>query len=120
MIIVEYKNNDNNMENMDMEFAGRALVHRENAIAMADWLKSQPNLEELMQKANPPLDSEEQELIHHLMSGGGEGSNVSLDQEEGNITTGGSGADWYVATSDDKREKIKKAVSRMPGAPTVT
>lgn len=68
---------------------------------------------------NPPLDNEEQELIHQLMSGGGEGSNISLDQEGGNTTIGGSGADWYVATSDDKRESIKKAVGRIPGAPTV-
>ena len=103
-----------------MESDSRAMVHRENAITMADWLKSQPNLDALMGEANPPLDDKEQDLIHKLMGGGGEGSNVSLDQEEGNMTIGGSGADWYVATSDDKRESVKKAVSRIPGAPTVT
>ena len=99
-----------------MESDSRAMVHRDNAIAMADWLKSQPNLDALMERANPPLDDKEQELIHQLMGGGDEGSNVSLDQEEGNTTIGGSGADWYVASSDDRREDIKKAVSRIPGA----
>lgn len=102
-----------------MESDSRAMVHRENAITMADWLKSQPNLDALMERANPPLDHKEQEFIHQLMSGGEEGSNISLDQEEGNTTIGGSGADWYVAISDDERESVKEAVSRIPGAPTV-